>query len=69
MVQQASARPVIDEDFREQLRNDPKVIHYQRQITEPFEPAFFLTGPLDVNWLMGRREDDEVAPRLRGIDD
>jgi hypothetical protein len=69
MVQQASSRPAIDEEFREKLRNDPRVIQYRRQITDPFEPAFYLTGPLDVNWLMGRREDDEVEPSLRGIDE
>jgi hypothetical protein len=68
MVQQASVQPVIDEEFLEKLRKDPRVVHYRRQITEPFEPAFVLTAPVDVNWLMGRRDDEEVEPHLRGID-
>ena len=68
MTPQTSTRPAIDEEFREKLRNDPRVVHYRRQITEPFEPAFCLTAPIDVNWLMGRREDDEIEPDLRGVD-
>jgi hypothetical protein len=68
MTHEDPKRPVIDEEFRERLRNDPRVVHYRRSATESFRPAIRLTGPVDVNWLMGRREDDEVEPYLRGID-
>ncbi len=69
MAQQAPTRPIIDEQFREKLRNDPRVVHHRRSATEPYVPKIRLTGPIDINWLIGRREDDEVEPRLRGIDD
>ena len=69
MVQQAPTQPVIDEEFREKLRNDPRVIYYRRQTTEPYSPKIRLTAPVDELWLAGRREDDEVEPFLRGIDE
>jgi hypothetical protein len=69
MAQQVPPRSEIDEEFRERLRNDPRVIHHRRSTTEPYVPKVRLIGPLDINWLIGRREDDEVEPRLCGIDD
>jgi hypothetical protein len=69
VAQQDPNRPVIDEEFLEQLRDDPDVIVHYRQTTEPFVPRFRLTAPVDVLWLMGRREDHEVEPYPRGIDD
>jgi hypothetical protein len=69
MADRPSTRPEIDEEFREKLRNDPRVIVHRRSATEPFEPKIRLTAPVDVNWLIGRREDHEVEPYLRGIDD
>jgi hypothetical protein len=69
VIQQASARPAIDEEFREKLRNDPRVVHYRRSATDPFVPRIRLTAPVDGLWLIGRRDDDEVEPYLRGIDE
>ena len=69
MAQQAATRPEIDEEFLDQLRNDPDVVVHYRTTSEPFVPLIRLTAPVDINWLIGRREDDEVPPCLRGVDE
>ena len=69
MTEQAPKRPEIDDEFLEQLRNDPDVIVHYGTTTEPFVPRIRLTAPVDINWLIGRREDDEVEPYLRGVDE
>jgi hypothetical protein len=64
MADRASTRPEIDEEFLEQLRNDPDVIVHYRKTTDPFVPQLRLTAPIDVLWLIGRRDDDEVEPSV-----
>lgn len=50
----------IDEAYREKLRNDPRVIVHKRTTTEPFVPQIILKEPVDVLWLIGRREQEWV---------
>jgi hypothetical protein len=69
MIQQKARRSDTDEAFFDQLRADPDVIVHYRQTTEPFVSELRVTAPVDVLWLMGRREDDEVEPSLRGVDE
>jgi hypothetical protein len=69
MIQQKSRPPETDEEFLDRLHEDPDVIVHYGQTTEPFVSELRVTAPVDVLWLMGRREDHEVEPCLRGVDE
>jgi len=69
MIQQQSRQLETDEEFLGRLLEDPDVIVHHRKTTEPFSSDLRVTAPVDVLWLMGRREDHEVDPFLRGVDE
>ncbi len=69
MSNEPSLHPEFDEAFLKVLQNDPDAIVHDRQTTEPFVSELRVTAPVDVLWLAGRRDDDEVAPHLRGVDE
>lgn len=69
MLQQKSRHAETDEEFLDRLHRDPDVIVHHRKTTKPFVSELRVTAPVDVLWLMGRREDHEVAPALRGVDE
>jgi hypothetical protein len=69
MIQQKVRPSETDEAFFDQLGADLDVIVHRRQTTDPFVSELSVTAPVDVLWLMGRREDHEIEPSLRGVDE
>ena len=59
-----TAQHLADEERREKLRRDPRVVVRRRGdgARTPFQPAIRVTEQVDVLELIGRRDDDEPDP-------